>query len=157
MTKHALDIWSPQLRNRRQIDVYLPPSYDSEPRRRYPVVYMHDGQNLSDPFTAFGGTTWRLEGALERLASRGLETIVVGVHNTMHGENVRAYVTVREGAAQPSSAEVILFCRDRVGYKAPEEIIFLDEIPLNPTGKIDRFGLKRMAEDHLHPHLTTQR
>jgi long-chain acyl-CoA synthetase len=49
---------------------------------------------------------------------------------------------------------VILFCRGRVGYKAPEEVIFLDEIPLNPTGKVDRVGLKRMAEDHLHPHLT---
>jgi predicted alpha/beta superfamily hydrolase len=81
MNKHALDVWSPQLRNRRQIDVYLPPSYESDPRRRYPVVYMHDGQNLSDPFTAFGGTTWRLGSALERLASRGLETIVVGIHN----------------------------------------------------------------------------
>ncbi len=81
MNKHALDVWSPQLRNRRQIDVYLPQSYESEPRRRYPVVYMHDGQNLSDPYTAFGGTTWRLEGALEHLASRGLETIVVGIHN----------------------------------------------------------------------------
>ena len=43
MTKHALDVWSPQLRNRRQIDVYLPPSYDSEPRRHYPVVFMDDG------------------------------------------------------------------------------------------------------------------
>jgi acyl-CoA synthetase (AMP-forming)/AMP-acid ligase II len=50
-------------------------------------------------------------------------------------------------------ADVILFCRDRVGYKAPEEIIFLDEIPLNPTGKIDRVGLNRLAEDHLHPHV----
>jgi isoamylase len=81
MNKHALDVWSPQLRNRRQIDVYLPPSYERNPRRRYPVVYMHDGQNLSDPFTAFGGTTWRLEHALEHLASRGLEAIVVGIHN----------------------------------------------------------------------------
>ena len=82
---------------------------------------------------------------------------MVGVHDTVHGENVRAYVTVREGAPRPSSAEMILFCRDRVGYKAPEEVIFLDEMPLNPTGKVDRVGLKRMPEDHLHPHLTTQR
>lgn len=62
---------------------------------------------------------------------------------------MRAYVTVREGAPSPSCAEVILFCRDRVGYKAPEEVIFLGEMPLNPTGKIDRVGLRRMAEDHL--------
>jgi long-chain acyl-CoA synthetase len=77
---------------------------------------------------------------------------VVGIHDTVHGENVRAYVTLREGAERPTSADLIVFCRERVGYKAPEEILFLEEMPLNPTGKIDRVGLKRMAEDHLHPH-----
>ena len=51
-----------------------------------------------------------------------------------------------------SRADLIVFCRERIGYKAPEEIVFLDEMPLNPTGKIDRAGLKKMAEDHLHPH-----
>ena len=71
---------------------------------------------------------------------------------TLGLETIRAYTMLREGAVRPSSAELILFCRDRIGYKAPEEIIFLDEMPLNPTGKIDRVGLKKMAEDHLHPH-----
>src|SRR5262245_1633036 len=79
MTKRTLErIWSPQLKNRRTIDVYLPSSYPSG--RRYPVVYMQDGQNLSDPATAFAGT-WDLEGALERLAASGLDAIVVGIHN----------------------------------------------------------------------------
>ena len=49
-------------------------------------------------------------------------------------------------------ADLVVFCRDRIGYKAPEEVVALDEMPLNPTGKIDRTGLKRMAEKHLHPH-----
>jgi len=44
------------------------------------------------------------------------------------------------------------FARAQVGYKAPEEIVFLDEIPLNPTGKVDQVALKRLTEDHLHPH-----
>jgi predicted alpha/beta superfamily hydrolase len=80
ITKRTLPgVWSPQLRNRRDIDIYLPPSYGSG-RQRYPVVYMHDGQNLSDPRTAFAGT-WELEAALARLARRGIEAIVVGVHN----------------------------------------------------------------------------
>jgi isoamylase len=74
-------VWSPQLRNRRDVDVYLPPSYETSGRRRYPVVYMHDGQNLSDPATAFAGT-WQLDEVLGELADRGLEAIVVGVHNT---------------------------------------------------------------------------
>jgi len=55
-------------------------------------------------------------------------------------------------AERPSSADLIVHCRDRVGYKAPEEVVVLDEMPLNPTGKIDRAGLKKLAEDHLHPH-----
>jgi predicted alpha/beta superfamily hydrolase len=42
---------------------------------------MQDGQNLSDPSTAFAGT-WDLDATIERLAGRGLEAIVVGVHNT---------------------------------------------------------------------------
>jgi acyl-coenzyme A synthetase/AMP-(fatty) acid ligase len=75
---------------------------------------------------------------------------VVGVHDKVHGENVRAYVTVREGAARPAVADLIRFCRERIGYKAPEEIVFLDDMPLNATGKIDRVGLKRMAEHHLN-------
>jgi long-chain acyl-CoA synthetase len=105
-------------------------------------IIVHDGSNIS-PF--------EVEGALLEHPAIGLAG-VVGVHDAMHGETVRAYVTIRDGASRPSSADLIVFCRDRVGYKAPEEVIFLDEMPLNPTGKIDRVGLKRMAEDHLHPH-----
>jgi predicted alpha/beta superfamily hydrolase len=81
MEKHSFDIWSPQFRNHRGVDVYLPASYDAG-RRRYPVVYLQDGQNLSDPAIAFGGNTWRLDEGLRWLAERGIEPIVVGVHNT---------------------------------------------------------------------------
>jgi len=72
-------LWSPELRNRRTVDVYLPASYEAS-RRRYPVVYMQDGQNLSDPAAAFAGT-WQLPAALHALAREGLEAIVVGIHN----------------------------------------------------------------------------
>jgi long-chain acyl-CoA synthetase len=75
---------------------------------------------------------------------------VIGVHDLVHGENVRAYVSLREAAKRPTSAEVIGFARERVGYKAPEEIVFLDEMPLNATGKVDRVMLKRMADKPLN-------
>jgi acyl-CoA synthetase (AMP-forming)/AMP-acid ligase II len=46
---------------------------------------------------------------------------------------------------------LIQFARGRVGYKAPEEIVFLDKMPLNPTGKVDRAALKKLAAgDHAH-------
>jgi acyl-CoA synthetase (AMP-forming)/AMP-acid ligase II len=106
------------------------------------IAYCDDGSNISP---------LEVEAALGEHPAIDLAG-VVGIHDTVHGENVRAYVTLREGTERPSSADLIVFCRERVGYKAPEEILFLDEMPLNPTGKIDRVGLKRMAEDHLHPH-----
>ena len=51
--KETFVLRSPQLRNRRAIDVYLPASYAVDGRRRFPVVYMHDGQNLFDAATSF--------------------------------------------------------------------------------------------------------
>jgi len=44
---------------------------------------------------------------------------------------------------------MVRFARMRVGYKAPETIIVLDEMPLNPSGKVDRAALKKLAEAHL--------
>lgn len=78
ITRTLKNVWSPQLRNRRDVDVYLPASYPSGVR--YPVVYMKDGQNLSDAAAAFAGT-WNLEATIDRLAWRGIDTIIVGVHN----------------------------------------------------------------------------
>lgn len=75
---------------------------------------------------------------------------VIGVHDLVHGENVRAYVVAKSGTS-PSDIELIAFAREQIGYKAPEEIRFLDEMPLNPTGKVDRVTLKKMAED-VHDH-----
>ncbi|MGI9032020.1 MAG: class I adenylate-forming enzyme family protein [Ilumatobacteraceae bacterium] len=105
-------------------------------------VIVHDGSNVSP---------LEVEDTLVEHPAVDLAG-VVGVNDEIHGENVRAYVTLREGAERPAAADLIRFCRRRVGYKAPEEVVFLDDMPLNPTGKIDRVGLKRMAEDHLHIH-----
>lgn len=67
----------------RDVDVWLPPGYEAEGDRRYPVIYMHDGQNLFDPAIAFGGVDWGLDEAMARLIDAG-ETggaIVVGIWN----------------------------------------------------------------------------
>ncbi len=70
---------SPQLGNRRDILVYLPPSYNRS-QRRYPVIYMHDGQNLFDKATSFG-EEWEVDQTLEAASEEGLEAIVVGIPN----------------------------------------------------------------------------
>ena len=70
----------PGLDRKRTIRVYLPPGYDAS-NKRYPVLYMHDGQNLFDATTAYAGE-WEVDETLNALArSKGLELIVVGVDN----------------------------------------------------------------------------
>ncbi|MCS7059280.1 MAG: alpha/beta hydrolase-fold protein [Meiothermus sp.] len=71
--------YSPELGNRRDILVYLPPSYPHG-ARRYPVLYMHDGQNLFDQATSYVGE-WRVDESMEALAQESLEAIVVGIPN----------------------------------------------------------------------------
>ena len=62
----------------RQVSIWLPPGYAAG-SRRYPVIYMHDGQNLFEPADAYGGKTW---GIAETLVASGREAIVVGIWNT---------------------------------------------------------------------------
>ena len=70
---------SPQLRNRRDILIALPPGW-GESDARYPVVYMHDGQNLFDPSTSANGD-WGLVASLAAEARAGRPLIVVGLPN----------------------------------------------------------------------------
>jgi len=74
------DLYSPQLGNRRPLLVYLPPSYHSQSDRRFPVIYMHDGQNLFDAATSFAGE-WQVDETFLGLAAEGVEAIVVGLPN----------------------------------------------------------------------------
>ena len=71
----------PGLGRERTLRLYLPPSYESNPARRYPVLYMHDAQNLFDDATSFAGE-WGVDETLDDFArTRGFEAIVVGIDN----------------------------------------------------------------------------
>ena len=78
--KRLPSLASPQLGNEREILVYLPPSYAASPERRYPVLYMHDGQNLFDEATAFAAE-WDIDATMEAAAGDGAEAIVVAIPN----------------------------------------------------------------------------
>ena len=70
---------SNELQNYRDIIVALPPSY-SAGERDYPLVVMHDGQNLFDPATSYVGD-WGLGETLRELSAEAIEPIVVGIAN----------------------------------------------------------------------------
>jgi predicted alpha/beta superfamily hydrolase len=76
-----LRVWngfhSPQLKNRRDIWVYLPPSAAAG-GRRYPVLYMQDGQNLFDRALIPDGE-WQVDETIEALSGEGIEAIVAGI------------------------------------------------------------------------------
>ncbi len=77
----------------RDLHAYLPPSYERSDRR-FPGLYMHDGQNLFDATTSFAGE-WGVDETMEELAVEGLEAIVIGIP---HGEDrVREYTPFNGG------------------------------------------------------------
>ena len=103
---------------------------------RQKQIIVHDGSNICPQ---------EVEGAL--LEYPAVQAAgVVGVADRIHGEDVVAYVTLRSGSEDPAPERLVAFARERVGYKAPETVSVLAEMPLNATGKVDRVALKRMAE-----------
>ncbi|MCA9913627.1 MAG: alpha/beta hydrolase [Anaerolineae bacterium] len=73
------DIHSPQLDHQRNVFVWLPASYASSDRR-YPVLYMHDGDNLFDALVSYSGE-WRVDETMTALSQEGYEAIIVGLPN----------------------------------------------------------------------------
>jgi predicted alpha/beta superfamily hydrolase len=92
------DFESAILGNRREVGVYLPAGYDEHPDRRYPVLYMQDGQNLFDAERAYiPGQHWRLKEAAD--ASIGERSaapvIIVGIDHAGVGR-IDEYTPVRD-------------------------------------------------------------
>jgi acyl-coenzyme A synthetase/AMP-(fatty) acid ligase len=104
-------------------------------RGRKKQIIIHDGSNICPQEVEYS--------LLEHpaVAAAG----VIGIHDLVHGENVRAYVVLKAEVARPTAAELMQFSRARVGYKAPSEIVVIEEMPLNATGKVDRVVLKELA------------
>lgn len=78
-------IRSEELGNEREVIVYLPPNYNDpgSANTRYPVLYMHDGQNLMNTRTSFKGVEWQVDEAAERSIRDGKinPVIIVGIYN----------------------------------------------------------------------------
>lgn len=81
---HAME--SEKLQYTRDVIVWLPPSYEKNTGKRYPVLYMHDGQNIIDPSTSSFGYDWRVDEVADSLirANAIEEIIIVGIYNTPH-------------------------------------------------------------------------
>lgn len=106
-------VWSADRSSRRDLLIYLPPSYEHT-SLRYPVLYMHDGQNLFDEATSYAGE-WHVDKSMEALSRTGLEAIVVGVPNMQQqrAEEYSPFPDAKLGIAG-RGAEYVTFLHETV-------------------------------------------
>lgn len=111
----------------RNVNVWLPASYGRMPDERYPVVYMHDGQNLHDPKTSFAGVDWGVDEAMTALIDAGKirEAIIVGIWNTP--KRVKEYVPAKMILSRPEQERETIFRQfAAVGLKLEEKQLLSD-------------------------------
>lgn len=101
-------VHSPQLRNARTVLVYLPPGYDDHPDQRYPVLYLHDGQNVFDARTAFGGVEWEADETADKLIRCGAiePIIIVAIYN--NEQRIDEYTPFRDAEHGGGRADAYL-------------------------------------------------
>lgn len=121
---------SKQLGNRRDILVWLPPQYEKEPKRRFPVLYMNDGQNVFDDATSFVGE-WRADETANGLIGAGLiePVIIVAVPN-MGADRANEYLPTR---ARNMGGKADLYGK----FLAEELKPFIDRTYRTKTGPLD--------------------
>src|SRR5947207_334341 len=84
------------LRNRRDVLVYLPRGYRRSLRRRYPVLYLHDGQNIFDAASAFAGVEWNADESAQRLTrQRLIEPIIIVAVANVGDDRIHEYAPTR--------------------------------------------------------------
>lgn len=81
---HVGQFRSKFLSHARDVVVWVPPGYHDDANRRYPVLYIHDGQNVFDESTSFMGVKWNADGAAYGLIREGVTGpfIMVGIYNS---------------------------------------------------------------------------
>ena len=98
-----LDFPSKLLGNRRDVLVYLPPGYAGG-EEHYPVLYLHDGQNVFDASTAYVGVEWGADETAERLIAAGeiAPLIIVAVANAREAR-IHEYAPTRGPISEPAA------------------------------------------------------
>jgi predicted alpha/beta superfamily hydrolase len=106
----------------RDVIVWLPPDYETDKKPRYPVVYMHDGQNVFDPATSSFGVDWQIDETADALIKKKSipPLIVVGIYNTSDrfkeytpGEKGNNYVNFIVNTVKPFIDSTYRTKRDR--------------------------------------------
>lgn len=100
----------------RDVWVWTPPQYDLDPEARFPVIYMHDGQNLFIPEKSYTHVTWGVAETITKLSNWGFirPVIVVGIDNTEN--RFGDYIPTRPFETPEGEAYL-----EKIKQEAPEE------------------------------------
>jgi len=80
------------MNNKRNIRIYLPPSYSAQPDKYYPVLYVHDGQNIFDALESYSGQSWNLHHTADSLIKdKMIEEIIIVAVDNMGEERLSEY------------------------------------------------------------------
>jgi predicted alpha/beta superfamily hydrolase len=96
----TFEINAPQLQTKKKIWVYLPLNYEKS-NKKYPVIYMHDAQNLFDKDFSFGGE-WHIDETLDSLKAK---IIVIGIEhgNEKRFEELTPYKNEKRGGGNANT------------------------------------------------------
>lgn len=150
-------VYSPQLRNERTIAVYLPPGYDADPRERYPVLYLNDGNNVFDARTSFTGVEWGADETAERLILAGAirKLIIVGIYN--NPERVAEYTPTRDAQHGGGSGDAyVAFIADTLKPFIDTTYRTLPDAPNTAIGGSSLGGLISLYAALRHPQVFGQ-
>ena len=88
------DFKVPQLQNTKDLYIWLPPTYQTNKTKKYPVIYMHDGQNIFSPYSATFGNEWSVDEVMKKLIEEGKvqEAIIVGVSSDSYERSLEYHV-----------------------------------------------------------------
>ena len=128
--QHHAEFSSRILDNQRDIWVYLPPGYRRATRQRYPVFYLHDGQNVFDAATAFGGIEWNADETAQGLIKKGLVEPLIIVAIGSVGENRIHEYTPTAASVEPnaeSETKSLGLLRDYGRFLVEELKPFIDQ------------------------------
>src|SRR5215469_14137759 len=84
------------LGNRRDVLVWLPRGYSRFSRKRHPVLYLQDGQNVFDTATSFAGVEWGVDETAQRLIrERSIEPLIIVAVANMGPDRIHEYAPTR--------------------------------------------------------------
>lgn len=113
---------------------------------RDPMGYVYVVNRKDDMIISGGENIYpsEVEKCISKMTDDVQEVIVVGTKDPIWGQSVTAYVVKKEGSSV-TEEQVIEFCKRRIAsYKKPKRVIFLEEMPVNSNGKIDRKKLAKL-------------